>query len=505
MRIACVPLDSRPVNWQFPQRLAGIAGVDLLLPPRSMLGTLTVGAEQRELVRWLRQQAREADAVVFSWDALIYGGLVQSRDPALSVVDPAEIYENLASVDWRRTAGYAYATLPRLGITTASSGALHRHEAVRELFIAAGDEEHPVDERKAGELVDLLGLEFVERLFAWRRRNLAHLLAAAELSCRLGLRRLHVPVEDNAPRGPHLDELKELRRKRLELLHEGNTTKVTTFDGADEAGCLLLARAVLDHREATVLPVQLTVHPVTPGPQNYRGLFETHSLQDGLDFLARFLGFRYTDGPAGVQWLVAHGIQPQPDAFTGDPERIYASPYLLPREVAGRGGLFVSDLAVCNSANPQLAYKLAEIARGSLSCIVGFNTNFNSLGLSAALISLAHLTPGSRSVKRFCLERLADDLVYQAISRRQVAQQLASKGLDPLNFGGASSARIDECLRIVRQTWLDWIDGGGRQVLAAMGLASDRASNMEFEFPWSRTFEIEASLPPEPDAGNDSA
>jgi hypothetical protein len=110
MRIAYVPLDSRPANWQFPQRLAEIAGVELVLPPRIMLGTLARGADQRELVRWLRQHAREADAAVFSWDALMYGGLVQSRDPGLPVVDPIEIRENLEAVDWKQTAGYAFAT-----------------------------------------------------------------------------------------------------------------------------------------------------------------------------------------------------------------------------------------------------------------------------------------------------------------------------------------------------------------------------------------------------------
>jgi hypothetical protein len=48
------------------------------------------------------------------------------------------------------------------------------------------------------------------------------------------LRHCHIAVEDNARRGPHIDELEELRKTRVALIAEGETTKVTDFDGADE-------------------------------------------------------------------------------------------------------------------------------------------------------------------------------------------------------------------------------------------------------------------------------
>ena len=91
VRIALVPLDGRPPSWQFPQRIAAIAGDEVVRPLSELLGTLHKGADQRTLLNWLVEVTREADAAVISWDALVYGGLVQSRAQG----------ESLPMADWR--------------------------------------------------------------------------------------------------------------------------------------------------------------------------------------------------------------------------------------------------------------------------------------------------------------------------------------------------------------------------------------------------------------------
>ena len=96
--VVFLPLDDRPCCWQFPQRLAQIAQVDLLLPPRALWG----GEDKRQperanpegpkLLAWLKAAstssfsakqngAEEAPSLLVSADALFYGGLVASRRP----------------------------------------------------------------------------------------------------------------------------------------------------------------------------------------------------------------------------------------------------------------------------------------------------------------------------------------------------------------------------------------------------------------------------------------
>ncbi len=503
MRIALIPLDSRPPNWQFPQRLADIAGLELVLPPRDSLGTLARGADGVALARWLRQTAMggngapACDAVVFSWDALLYGGLVQSRQLDAPIGNLAALSAELEQIDWRRVAGYAYLTVPRLGITVEHSESLMAHEQVREYFIHWGkDEADTPGRRRLYELAEELGPRAVRALWQWRERN-AHLAAfAMELSFELGLLRCHVAVEDNAPTGPHLGEVAALQKLAATLRESGAATRCTYFDGADECAGLLLAKAACDLAQAPPLPVQLIVHPRVPGPDRYTGLYESHTLGEGLMFLGELLGLEYHYERGDVRWLVVHGVQPQPDVFTDDPGKVFANPYLLPAKLEPGGPLFATDLAACNGANPRLAAQLALMADGALSGLVGYNTNFNALGTTAAWLRLAGADGALEAAsRRFALERLADDVAYQSIARPGVLRYLRGQHLDPFDFRHANRYQLEEAAGLVARAWRDWIDGPGAGVLSACGISLSDAAVACHSFPWNRAFEVEVDTP----------
>lgn len=505
MRIALVPLDSRPPNWQFPQRLADIAGVELLLPPRESLGTLHRAANGLALAQWLRRAAAGVDggpgcdAVVFSWDALLYGGLVQSRQLDAPVSDLAAINAELARIDRQRVAGYAYLTVPRLGITIDSGSALATHEQVREYFILWGkDEADAASRQQLYALAAGLGERAVRALWQWRERNSRLAAAALEASFALGLLRCHVAVEDNAPTGPHLREVSALRQQAAALRQAGGATHCTDFDGADECACLLLAKAVCDLAQAPPLPVQLIVHPRVPGPDRYTGLYESRSLGEGLMLLGDLLGLEYHYDRGSVRWLVAHGVQPQPDVFAEDPRKVFANPYLLPAKLEPGGPLFATDLAACNGANPHLAAQLALLAAdGALAGLVGYNTNFNALGTTAAWLRLAGAQEAhSPASRRFALERLADDLAYQSLARPSVLRYLRQQRLDAFDFQRADRYQEGEAAGLAHRAWRDWSDGPGAAVLSACGISPADAERVSFDFPWRRAFEVEVDTQP---------
>ena len=77
--IVMLPLDDRPVNYDYPRLLASVAGVQVELPPREWLGNPWRGSQHEKLVDWLRQTASAADAVIVAVDTLAYGGLIPSR------------------------------------------------------------------------------------------------------------------------------------------------------------------------------------------------------------------------------------------------------------------------------------------------------------------------------------------------------------------------------------------------------------------------------------------
>ena len=78
--IVFIPLDDRPVTYQLPIMLGQIAGVDVLAPPRSLVGHYLQPGDPEALLAWLQSPASSgAQAMVASSDMIAYGGLVPSR------------------------------------------------------------------------------------------------------------------------------------------------------------------------------------------------------------------------------------------------------------------------------------------------------------------------------------------------------------------------------------------------------------------------------------------
>jgi Protein of unknown function (DUF4127) len=83
--IGLIPLDSRPATSLLPVRIAAVGGLEVVTPPRDLLGTAKVGANLEAIRDWL--WTANPRALVVSLDALAYGGLVQSRSSTISSQD----------------------------------------------------------------------------------------------------------------------------------------------------------------------------------------------------------------------------------------------------------------------------------------------------------------------------------------------------------------------------------------------------------------------------------
>ena len=80
MKIVYLPLDERPCNYDYPQQIAQMSSsIELLAPPRSLLGQKKTPADRAGLKVWLLEKAAHCDAVIIAAEMLLYGGLVPSR------------------------------------------------------------------------------------------------------------------------------------------------------------------------------------------------------------------------------------------------------------------------------------------------------------------------------------------------------------------------------------------------------------------------------------------
>ena len=79
-RILLLPLDERPCNFLYPALMVEkCTDVQLLLPPKELMGSKKRPAPFLLLAQWLGKNFSCCDYAVISIDMLVYGGIVPSR------------------------------------------------------------------------------------------------------------------------------------------------------------------------------------------------------------------------------------------------------------------------------------------------------------------------------------------------------------------------------------------------------------------------------------------
>lgn len=84
MKIAFLPLDTRPCTYDFPVQLSKQTPAEIVLPPKDLLCSYDSAANTLAVSAWLEEASESCQAVVVSIEQLLHGGLVQSRSSRMS-------------------------------------------------------------------------------------------------------------------------------------------------------------------------------------------------------------------------------------------------------------------------------------------------------------------------------------------------------------------------------------------------------------------------------------
>ena len=138
MKIVYLPLDERPCNYAFAQRIAEGTPVRLAVPPIDILGQKKMPADADAVRAFLLRECQGADALVLSLDMLLYGGIVPSR---LHGLPGAELDRRLETVREIKQANptlriYAFALIMRCpSYSSADEEPTYYELCGREIFL----------------------------------------------------------------------------------------------------------------------------------------------------------------------------------------------------------------------------------------------------------------------------------------------------------------------------------------------------------------------------------
>jgi hypothetical protein len=541
-RVAVLPMDDRPVNYDYPRYLSRAAGMEVLLPPREWLGNPWRASRHAELVEWLARTAPGADAAVVAIDTLAYGGLIPSRTSA----EPAEAV--LARLEILRRLKAAHPAMPILASSVVlricrsdSSEEEKPYWAVygsRMFRLSSLEHKAELGDATPAEMAarDSLRAEIPDEVYLdyrrGRARNHAVNRAMLDWAAEGVFDYLILPQDDTADHGWNVAEAHSLQAL---IRARGMGGRAITYPGADEIGCLLLARYAC--REAGFSPRIWPRYSGVSGPGVVTA-YEDRPLHELLKAHLAPLGGFVADSPQEAdialfvnapverqgngdsQWLIQRGIgsvrAQLPPAFHpwlerfADTEGFRAtrremqSPGRNPEEfvrallgaLASGRPVAVADVAYVNASDLVLGDLLRQQpAAASLAAYGGWNTAGNTLGtvLAQAVIRAIALRAGPTREQRaahleFLFLRFLDDDLYQGRERtRCMVEDLPAAGISPTmeRLPDGAAAGIEGRV----EAHLCGAAAGLRNLFVSSRLVRDvRVDHVHL--PWRRLFEV---------------
>ena len=436
-RIAYLPLDERPVNTRYPGMIADIASIELELPPTDLLSQFRTPADQDRLIDWLCAAVPTCSALIVSLEMLGCGGLIASRISTESATAIATRLHILAELKRQHPdlVIYAFTVVTRVP---------NYDDATEEPVYWAdfGTALHQLsrlyDRRERGESVDdeIAEIEAVVPLSIrrdWltrRLRNHTLNLTALDLLAHDVLDLLVISSDDTTPEGLGTREKSWINW--WGALVPGDDSRLLMYPGADEIGCALLARLMLDGETPN-----FRVDYAIERDSNRIAPFEDGAVSVTVERQIRAVGGQITADESADFVVMVNPPSPigrEYDPVLAAEERAYRLPALvlfverLAANLAARRRVIVADVAYPNGADPVLIDLLLEhVDLTQLAAYGAWNTAGNTIGTALAqgvASSFARTRTQVEAQERFLTHRFLEDWGYQHLVRQQVREWL---------------------------------------------------------------------------------
>ena len=493
MKTVYIPLDERPCNYNFAGRIARGSGVEVIKPPRDILGDKKIPADYLKLEEFMMAHAADADNYVISLDMLLYGGILASR---LHHLSEEELTERLSVLDRIKEINpkariYAFALIMRCPSYSSADEEPDYYEFCgREIFLT-GQVKHKM---KLG----LLNNEEAEALLTEYATvidgNLEDFEARRQVNRNMLIRiveRLHksidfliIPQDDSSEFGYTTMDREAIK---LEILARG-LDDVAMYPGADEVGMTLLARAACEYKGTSPKIYCDFVHEKSP---LVTPLYEDRPVGKTLPFQIGSAGciidenYESSDIILYLNYPSHSPVEAWQEKTQGYYDRDLDGFVDRIIDSAKRGRVTaLADGAYCNGGDSELLCLIdGKMDILNLSAYAGWNTSSNTLGTVICQAVFVFLFGDTSEQKRFLAERIYEDVGYCAHVRSYVTANL----LSPLGFNYFNAGERDGKVADLVREELDKYIGEKFPGIA------NRYSIAECRMPWKRMFEVDLS------------
>ena len=500
-RVLFIPLDDRPPCLQFPVKMGLIGDVELVSPPRELLGRFTKFGQCDSIITWLKNQnLQKFDATIISMDMLAYGGLVASRVNETPMENAIKRLEIIKEIREKAPKMKIYASSVIMRLAPTGDG---KNEAYREKLSRWADySPYPEHKEIVEKLEKEIPAEALENYKKARARNLKINLLAVDLIEKKVFDYLILSQDDAKPKGIHVQD----REALVEYVKIHNLAeKIAIQPGADEVSMLLLARSVTDkyNYHPTIKAIYSTekvanqVMPFEDRPLSKTVSFHIKAVgaievfeEKQADILFHVFASRFDEGRAksfAEEIINAKKNTPSVGLIIADVD---------PKgDVQGGDTTFTEALKKDHIFSQTAGYACWNTAGNTIGTALPHGILY---GISKNVLIKNKKTQSRRENAQtwFMLNRLLDDYTYHSIVRPMALKKIKNNQWNAYRLTDEQTNIIEaDCFKILQpiaakllknySNTPEGINEGGKKLTL---------SNFTFDLPWNRTFEAEINF-----------
>ena len=509
--VLLVPLDSRPPCNQLVQKLAAIAGIEIIVPPNRHLDNYKSPANREAIRQWTYNQLARTESAIVSSDLLMYGGLIASRQQ--QTIAPEEVTRTVSFLEQLHAKHpskpvYLFSIIPRLLIAEDDETKLWQ-EPMRQwatLKDTYDTFEQPADFKNLEKVRLMLPEAVISQYEALYQENAARNHLLLSLAQKRTLSYLVLGQDDAQPFGlPNRN-----RNLFRDVIDQENLAPVaSTTRGADEVAMLLLARWYNERTGFT--PKVFVEYSDRSVPEMIMPFMSAATAESAREKIA-LTGGRTVSTPDEADFILF--VHCGNRAIS--PRKLELAAQKVTRYLAAGYPLALVDLSQEYRAHqtllPSLLNNKTPIVQ--LAAYAGWNTTSNSLGTAVSQASLQQArlrlaqSPDERLAIQtrnlaFTLERVLDDWAYQKNVQKELDANLLKSNRNPYQLGSSRSEALAFIQRqlqkesrellhknIGRHPFYRQLTDQGQQRYYIQDLILD------CRLPWDRTFEIDLTVQP---------
>lgn len=476
IRIGLVPLDSRPCNTTWLEKLSENANCDLKMYPQNKCGTLYKKSYFADIKQWINENVNELDYLILSSDSLCFGGLIQARKALIDLNKVLVDLEFLRDIKNKNKdlKIFVFDTMMRTSITAYNEetakywSLINKYSSlVGKYYFFNNEEDKKELEEVEKQIPDHLIITYLnarKNKFSINEYFLS-LLNDKVIDYMLLLQ------EDSMPYGIQKIEQEKLNKfiKEKDLFD-----RISFTNGTDEGACVLFARALNSIKK------KVYVHLMNDDVINKSHLFEDRPFKDNLYKMLDSANFEVTSDKDNNDFILSiYGEKTNKDLDLLKRTPIYPNKnkeyerYIseLNNFIDSKKNVCFVDLLFPNGGSIDI---LKDIHYKDLKAYLAWNTSSNSLGSSLGV--MASYLNGKNEIlnKKFLYERIVDDCIYQGIVRQEVNEVLVKEKINIYSLDNEYE-RVLYLVNEKMQKYLYLVDNKRYRII----------------LPWKRMFEID--------------